>query len=436
MKCANALLILSTQLGLCSIAGAAYNGTQNSTNLIYPLSSDDEFSFILTEALALANGGGASTSEVLRAASQIVPGDEDSWYQEFYWLAEQIHGLALQARTPTSKREALFRASSYYRLASFYLTGNVSDPRLYSVWDTVLDTFHEAISYLPIPGENITMQGPGYEIPGYVFKAQPGNSSKLPTVIIGDGYDAPQEDIWHGLGKEVVDRGWNLITYEGPGQPTVRRQQGLGFVPDWWNVVSPVVDYLATRDDVDMDNIALVGISFGGQLAPLAATHEHRIKAVLSIDGLYDMQKAILDQFGQLATIFATGNATAFDQAVEFELSQPDAPTIFKWITGQGLWTSNTTSYYDWIDQLGAYALTQDKVNNIIAYPWVGRGEDDDLVGGQEPVLAGFYNASPNHDAAYHSFATDLGAGLHCQLGAEQHLSQFAFDWLDEIFSN
>ncbi|KAI4592616.1 hypothetical protein KJ359_011067 [Pestalotiopsis sp. 9143b] len=400
------------------------------------MSQDDEFSFILTEALALANGGGAATSEVLRIASQIVPGDLDSWYREFHWMAEQIHGQAQQARTATSKRQALFRASSYYRLSNFFLTANASDPRLFSIWDTVLDTFHEAISYMPIPGENYTVQGPGYEIPGYLFKAQKGNDSKVPTVVVGSGYDAAQEDSWHALGQEVLDRGWNFVTYEGPGQPTVRRQQGLGFVPEWWDVVTPVVDWLATRDDVDMDNVALVGISFGGQLAPLAASREHRLKAVLSIDGLYSIQKALLDQFGQLATIFASGNATLFDQAVAYELSQPDAPTNFKWITGQGLWTSNTTSYYDWVKQLGAYTVTQETVNNITAYPWVGRGENDDLVGGQEPTLAGYYNASPvGHDAAYHVFSTDLGAGLHCQLGAEQQLAQSAFDWLDEIFS-
>lgn len=400
------------------------------------MSADGEFSFILTEALALANGGGSATSEILRAASQIVPGDLDSWFQEFYWLAEQIHELALLAKTPTSKRGALFRAASYYRLSNFFLTANSSDPRLYSIWDSALKDFHEAISYLPIPGEIFSVPGPSYDVPGYFFKANKDNCTKLPTIVIGSGYDAAQEDSWHSLGKEVLDRGWNFVTYEGPGQPTVRRQQQAGFIPDWWNAVTPVVDYLATRGDVDMDNIALIGVSFGGQLAPLAATHEHRFKAVLSMDGLVDMQKAVLDQFGELATIFASGNASYFDAAIEHELSLPSAPTEFKWVVGQGLWAFNTTSYYDWLKQLGTFALSQEKVDNITAYPWVGRGENDDLVGGQEHILAGYYNASGNHNAAFHVFPTNLGAGEHCQLGAEPHLAQIAFDWLDGIFSS
>lgn len=88
----------------------------------------------------------------------------------------------------------------------------------------------------------------------------------------------------------MLERGLNVVTYEGPGQPTVRRQQNIGFIPDWWNVLTPVVDYLESRPDVDMSKLALVGISFGGILAPRAASREHRISAVLAIDGFHSFQ--------------------------------------------------------------------------------------------------------------------------------------------------
>ncbi|KAI0127932.1 Alpha/Beta hydrolase protein [Xylariales sp. AK1849] len=431
------VLFLSAQLGTQLVVEAAYNGTENSTVGIYPLSTDDQFSFVLTEALALANGGGSATSEILRAASQIVPGDFESWFNEFNWLGDRIHELATQAKTATSKREALFRAASYHRLSSFFLTANASDPRLYSTHESALEDFHEAISLLPVPGKNFTVSGPGYDIPGYFFKARNDDCTKVPTFLIGNGYDAPQQDSWHALGREILDRGWNFVTYEGPGQPTVRRQQGLGFRPDWWNVVTPVVDYLAQRGDVDMDNVALAGISFGGQLAPLAATREHRVKAVLSIDGITNLQQAILGQFGdQLNAIFSSGNASYFDAVIKAAVSAPGASSKFRWVTGQGLWVFNTTSYFSWMSQMAPFALTQERVDNITAYGWVGRGEGDDSVGGQETTLAGYYNASGRHNASFHTFPTDLGAGLHCQLGAEPHLAQVAFDWLDGIFSN
>ncbi len=42
-----------------------------------------------------------------------------------------------------------------------------------------------------------------------------------------------------------------------------------------------------------MSKLALAGISFGGQLAPLAAAREDRFSALILIDGLRSMRKAI-----------------------------------------------------------------------------------------------------------------------------------------------
>jgi hypothetical protein len=44
------------------------------------------------------------------------------------------------------------------------------------------------------------------------------------------------------FGREVLARGYNFVSYEGPGQATVRRQQNIGFIPEWWEAVSPVID--------------------------------------------------------------------------------------------------------------------------------------------------------------------------------------------------
>lgn len=73
--------------------------------------------------------------------------------------------------------------------------------------------------------------------------------------------------MYHALGRSVLERGWKFVTYEGPGQPTVRRQQGLGFRPD----------YLRTLEDVDPARMALQGTSVGGTLAPRVANREHRL---------------------------------------------------------------------------------------------------------------------------------------------------------------
>jgi predicted dienelactone hydrolase len=65
--------------------------------------------------------------------------------------------------------------------------------------------------------------------------------------------------------------------------------RGVPIRPDWENVISPVVDYLQTRPDVDRERIALIGLSLAGYLAPRAATAEHRLAACVSDCGPYDV---------------------------------------------------------------------------------------------------------------------------------------------------
>lgn len=351
-------------------------------------------------------------------------------------MGDQMYALAQKAKTSISRRGALFRATSYWQLSNFFLTGNSSDPRLYDKWDLGLDAFNEAISLLPVPGENCTIAGPNYDIPYYFFKATE-SQKKLPTLVVGTGYDGPQQQVWHQLGQEALSRGYNFVTYEGPGQPTVRRHDQAGFIANWSEIVTPIIDEISKRADVDMDNLAYIGISFGGQLAPRIAAHEHRFKAILSIDGLVDMQDAILSQLPtQLVKIFQSGNATFFDEAMSLAIAQPPLNTQFIWVTGQGLWSFNTTSYYDWMMQLGTFKLSQDLIDDITTRNvFVGEGEDDDLAPGQPLELVGLYeNSTQVPNITYYRFPTNLGAGEHCQLGAESQLAQEIFDWLHGIF--
>lgn len=186
---------------------------------------------------------------------------------------------------------------------------------------SAVQDFNKGASLLPMSPKNLdipawspNVPGGNFSMPIRFFKSEQG-SKKLPTVIVGTGYDATQEDLYHGTVIGALERGWNVITYEGPGQPTVLREQKIGFIPDWWNVVSPIVDYLEGRNDVDLDKIALVGVSFGGSLAPIAASREHRLAAVLAIDGLtsiYDTYEAGLAA-ANLTDIYDKGHFAEFD---------------------------------------------------------------------------------------------------------------------------
>lgn len=94
------------------------------------------------------------------------------------------------------------------------------------------------------------------------------------------------------------ERGYTVITFDGPGQPGPRYRDGLVFRPDWETVVSPVIDWATGRLEVDPGRIALFGNSMGGGLAPRAAAFEPRIRALICIDGVYDIGQAYAGRIG------------------------------------------------------------------------------------------------------------------------------------------
>lgn len=417
---------------------------------MYQLSSDSEFAFLLEEYMGLANNFGSNTGEVLRVASQITPGDFESWYAEFKFMADAIHEQAAaidSGRFPLSAREAYFRSSSYYRAADFFLHSNASDPRINTLWNSALADFDAAIKLLPMPGEHASLNTTNFTVPVIFFPADPNaarsaagvrkqgcGKQKLPTVIVGTGYDGSQQALYHEMGRTIVDRGWNFISYEGPGQPTVRREQNLGFIDNWWDVVTPVMDYLLTRDDVDPERIALVGLSFGGTLAPRAASREHRLSATIALDGISNMEKIIVSQFDdQLRALYNSSDPAdiaQFDQYWLGLMNNATTPTQIRWLVAQGMWSFDTTSPHEWLTKLSVIVADDPVLANITCPVFLGDGQNDSGAIGQPAEMANALGSL----GTYKLFKTELGAGEHCQLGAEAHMNQASLDWLGNIW--
>ena len=204
-----------------------------------------------------------------------------------YTMAQDIYAQVEWAKAKNntlSARQAYFRAASYYRGVDFFLISNWSDPRNDILWEQQLDAFDKATALLDtlvekfsIPSHSPNVSGTEFQVIGRFFKV-PNANYQTPTIIAGSGYDRSQEGLYRALGVEILKRGYNFVTYEGRGQPTVHRQQSIGFIPNWYKVAAPVVDYLNARIDVDMTRLAT--------LAPIIASTEHRVTEVLAIGWL------------------------------------------------------------------------------------------------------------------------------------------------------
>ena len=250
---------------------------------------DAQFDFQTLRLLGSAASGDAEAGEVLSTANRIREGDFESWTVEWLQTAQRVHAIAEQSRErghEVSAREAYFRASNYYRAAEFYLHGNPGDPRITDVSRTARTCFEQALSLTPLVVERVAIPYEGTALPGYFYRAGEAGV-RTPTLIVHTGYDGTQEEL-RAYAMAATARGINCVTFEGPGQGAVIREQGLGFRPDWEAVVTPVVDFVLGLPTVDPERVALLGISFGGYLAPRAAAFEHRLAACIANGGVFD----------------------------------------------------------------------------------------------------------------------------------------------------
>ncbi|MDI1492949.1 MAG: hypothetical protein OHK93_004733 [Ramalina farinacea] len=413
------------------------SGANNSSKApTLPLSSDSTFNFDLLIPLGLALTGGSDISPVLGVANKVEPGNMTSYYEEFYKLANYTKQ---QAEDPENAYDAInvrdtwFSTANYFRRADFFIHQNWSNPDIMTLWAEQTSAFNKAIAALPIPGKRIRIPArkQNFTIEAIWYGAASTNTTaKLPTLVVGNGFDAAQEDSYHNFCAPAVLRGWNCITYEGPGQNTVRRYQDVGFIPQWEDVGTPVIDWLYENQAsvVDRDSLAILGNSFGSLLALRVAAFEPRIKAVVAIDGIWDFyQSAIASVPTDLVLLFEAGKKQEFDSQLLERRATDQLSTMAAWGLDQGLWSFNTHSPFDFITQAKEYEVS-DFVKKIKVPVFIGNGEFDSFVTGQPATLKQALGTL----GTLHDF--NGTAGYHCQTGATQEMVRSFFAWLNKIF--
>jgi len=402
-----------------------------------PVFKDPEFAFELTRTLAATYSGEADIGECLATASRIQEGDFESWYSEWnqtadHFRAEGDKGLA--AGHTVTARDAYYRSATYYRTAEFFLHGNPSDPRIVETWGKSRKAFRDALALDTVPYEIVAIPYENTTLPGYFYKVDTTGIAR-PLLIVQTGFDGCQEEL-HPYAMEGLKRGYNVLTFEGPGQGEVIRVQHLPFRADWENVITPVVDYAVSRQDVDSGRIALWGISLGGYLAPRGAAYEHRIAALVADAGTYDVGQMILKGMkkagGPVANMTEQGlrawlltDPAAYNEGVRQAMAED---TGTRWLNENGMFVFNAGSpalfSARWMDM-----SLEGSAEKIRCPTLVTSGATDHFDPGAIQAQALYDHLTCEKDLMV--FSDEYGAGSHCQLGAFAQSFGAKFDWLD-----
>lgn len=390
------------------------------------LFEDESFSFEALRAAGFANYGGADLGEVLTTARAIPEGDEVAWHREWKATAERAESLgraSLAAGHEVSAREALLRASNYYRTAEFYRRHDPAhDPEVIELSSRSRDAFVTAAALFDFGFESIEIPYENTTLPGYLYTV---DGTQRPTVIYNSGYDSTLEESYFAIAAAALARGYNVLAFDGPGQGAALRNQGLVFRPDWEAVITPVIDFALTRPEIG--GIALFGYSLGGYLVARAAAFDQRPAAVILDDGLFDFYAAIEHSLPPLITQWIEEGR---DDAVAPVMAMLRAfNTQVRWAMRNGRWTMGVDSDAALAREFRRYTL-DGIADRITAPTLVLDAENDQFFKGQpEQVAKALANAT------LVTLREAEGAGEHCHMGAMSRSHQVIFDWLDETLA-
>jgi pimeloyl-ACP methyl ester carboxylesterase len=312
------------------------------------------------------------------------------------------------------------------------LHGNPRDPRITSAYQKSVECYKASAKLFDPPIEPVEIPYEHTTLPGYLHRVD-RSDRKRPLLIIHSGFDGGSAQEVHDNGaRAAVERGYNVLAFDGPGQFSPVHREGLHFRPDWEKVVTPVVDFALTLPGVDPGKIALMGISMGGELAPRAAAFEKRIAALIANDGIYDYGAANLTHVpAELRAAFVqmltAKEAPQVDQMIEAGMKA--SPTA-AWGITHGMYAMGVPTPRAYLAASLDYNL-RNGIAEAISCPTLVCEAESDIFFKEQPQELFDHLTCPK---TFMRFTESEGAGAHCQVGAGRMAFARMYDWLDETF--
>jgi len=365
---------------------------------------------LIKHILGLSRYGMSDTGEVFEVMGMMKSPAEKDWALAWGNMAERLMQNAIRSednKKDVSAASAYLRAASYYRfaLASF---SDADDPIIEDYANKSISCYRKYLGLSGYPGKVIEIPYGETKLSGYFYRS-PVTAGKSPLMILTPGRDTLGEDtVW--VYDEALKRGIHCIVMEGPGQGAVLRLQKIPFIKEWEKIITPIVDYASTIECVDMDRIALMGISFGGYLVPRACAFEKRIKLCIANPGNISWGRSI-------------GSALEMAQKMPKALRPPMVESLVK----DYAWKHGVENDLDAvINELKRYD-NSDILDKITCKMLVM-----DATADVNPGEAKKFYEAINCPKEYMLFDDNTMGQTHTQMGCYASASERLFDWIEE----
>lgn len=393
---------------------------------------DPAINFELLFTLGAVGYGAAETGEVLATFDRIhARGDSyRAVFDEFLALGRSLRTRGDEQRAAgrvASARSSYLRATSYLDQALFFTLASAQPTRRHeaavyremeAAWAAAAELFRPRFERVRIPYGRT-------QLPGWLLRA--GGRTRRPTVILNNGSDAQNIDMYVLGGAAALERGWNALIFEGPGQGANLFLRNIGFRPDWEHVITPIVDWLRHQPGVDPHRISLQGESFAGYLVTRAAAFEHRLAAVAADPGVVDCFVSWREGLpSSLLELLYAGRHREF-MAYWNERPSAEIPEAARFSLAKRIEIYPGRDAYEQIQNARKYVLTPQLARRITAPMAVLAPELETFFPDQSQTLYDWLRTRK----ALLRFTVAEGAQFHCEPMAPQLHNERIFDWLE-----
>jgi esterase FrsA len=216
---------------------------------------------------------GLDPADVREALANIRTRDRDEWAAAWSEVAQRYYKAAEASQSPEERRKNFLRAWRLYYFAQWPVAASAGKKSAYA---RALDAFLRANEAISPPLEVIRIPFEGKEIVGYL--RLPSSADRpVPLVLAISGLDSRKENMADTYGA-LVGRGVGFFAVDGPGTG----QSPVKASPTADRVFNRILDYLASRKEIDPKRIVVHGVSFGGYWASkLAITERDRLRGAV-----------------------------------------------------------------------------------------------------------------------------------------------------------
>ncbi len=227
---------------------------------------------IKTEAVHRAENGmypliGLDPGDVKEAFNSIHTRDKDEWAAGFMGVADRYMNEAksLEKTDPVKSNADYIRA---WRLYSFGRWPIPASPGKQRSYEKAIEAFLAHARFWDPPLEIVRIPFEGKEIIGYLRLPKNANGP-VPLVLAVNGLDSRKEDLAESF-SAILPFGIGVLAVDGPGTG----QNPIKVSENAERVLSRVLDYIATRPEIDKNRVAMHGVSWGAYWATKMAIVE------------------------------------------------------------------------------------------------------------------------------------------------------------------